>query len=126
MTRACGPFLKERITIRQIRSELREEDRRLDRKGLRRIPLSADKVPLDHLIVHNSVIPDAWTPFTPLAVHGFRAWTQIATDKIEACSCRWAPWLGPHYRVAGAKPPQNGDHGIFRPLVTSRGRSTAD
>jgi hypothetical protein len=109
---------KERITIRQIRAEVREENRRLDRKSLRRIPMSADKVPLDRVIVHNSAIPDAWTPFTPLAVHGFRAWTQIATDEIEVCACKWAPWLARHYRVVGAKQPPDGDYGI-RPFAIS-------
>ena len=98
--------MKPKITVRQIKADLREENcrldrireenRRLDRKWLRKVPLSADKVPPDRVVVHNSVVPDAWAPWTPLAMHGFRAWTQIATGEIEGCPCKWAPWLGKH------------------------------
>ena len=123
--------MKPKITVRQIKADLREENcrldrireenRRLDRKWLRKVPLRADKVPPDRVVVHNSVVPDAWAPQTPLAMHGFRAWTQIATGEIEGCPCKWAPWLGKHYRVAGAEPPPEGDYPeILRPFMPSR------
>jgi hypothetical protein len=108
------------ITARQIEAKLREENRRLDRKLLRKIPAT---LPPGRVVVHNSAVPDAWTPSTPLGLYGFRAWTQIATDEIEECSCQWSSWLGKHYRVAGAKPPPDGDYsdiGILRPFTHSR------
>ena len=55
-----------------------------------RVP--TDEIPAGHVIVHNHVRP---TPH--LGSRGFRAWTQLPTDRLEPCACGWAGRV--HYRV---------------------------
>ena len=53
-------------------------------------------VPAGLVLVHNHVRTQ------PLpGLDGFRAWLQEPdADELEACPCRWASWLGEHYRLA--------------------------
>jgi len=64
--------------------------RAVEMRYLRAPPASAAKVPEGKVVVHNHVVGFAG---------GFRMWTQFPEDKLEVCSCGWAPQLGTHYRM---------------------------
>ena len=60
-----------------------------------RIPRHA--LPEGRVLVHNDV-----TPQRKIREHGFRAWTQLKTDRLVECHCDWAgvDLHGlPHYRM---------------------------
>jgi hypothetical protein len=55
------------------------------------------ELPEGRVLVHNQVMPLA-----KIGTHGFRAWTQLETDRLVRCRCDWAgvDLHGlPHYRV---------------------------
>ncbi len=84
----------KKATLNSFLAPIRERNRKVEMKCLKRIPASAADVPQGKVVVHNRVYP------APLYVNGFRAWTQLSDDAgIEVCPCEWAPRLGKHYRV---------------------------
>jgi hypothetical protein len=55
------------------------------------------ELPEGRVLVHNEV-----TPYPKIGMNGFRAWTQLKTDRLVDCHCDWAgvDLHGlPHYRV---------------------------
>jgi hypothetical protein len=63
-------------------------------KGLPKI------VPEGRRLVHNSVMP----PSRRQGVRGARYWlADSGAPNLIVCDCGWAPELGPHYRVFGAR-----------------------
>ena len=85
------------------RAELDASNRRERMEYLTRIP--TDGIPAGKIVVHNHVLPAA-----PLGNHGFRAWLAPKTPmNVEICPCRWAPGLGPHYRVKRDHKPEGDD-----------------
>jgi hypothetical protein len=57
------------------------------------------ELPEGRVLVHNDA-----TPQPIIRKHGFRAWTQLKTDRLVECHCDWAgvDLHGlPHYRVMG-------------------------
>ncbi|HYK78290.1 MAG TPA: hypothetical protein VEU95_01620 [Micropepsaceae bacterium] len=60
--------------------------------------LTAGARPCGTVLVHNRVQHTASA--NPFGAHGFRAWVTRPTPHFVACSCRWQPQLGAHYRVA--------------------------
>jgi hypothetical protein len=53
-------------------------------------------VPAPDVVVHN-ILPT--TPHARLGPNGFHAWLDVPSDRIQVCTCGWAPQLGVHYRV---------------------------
>jgi hypothetical protein len=54
-------------------------------------------LPEGRVLVHNRA-----TPYSKIGMKGFRAWTQLKTDRVVRCDCNWAgvDLHGlPHYRV---------------------------
>jgi hypothetical protein len=52
-------------------------------------------VPVGKALVHNQV-----RPTRQIGMRGFRFWLAAPdTPTLEACDCKWAPELGPHFRV---------------------------
>jgi len=62
-------------------------------KYLKHIPSAAD-IPAGMVVVHNQA-----RPAHPLGMHGFRAWLQAPSERLEVCPCSWAPDLPAHYRI---------------------------
>ena len=62
---------------------------------LRTTPTTDATIPTGRVLVHNNV-----RPTQRLRSRGFRAWTQLPTDRLEVCDCAWAPDITTHYRVA--------------------------
>jgi len=63
----------------------------------RYIPYIPKKVPNGHIIVHNSVAPQA-----RVGMNGFRIWlapSDASNYAVEVCNCGWAPHVPVHYRV---------------------------
>jgi hypothetical protein len=60
---------------------------------LSRLP-APGAIPAGQVVVHNDV-----KPANRMGPHGFRAWLQAPTGRLEPCDCGWAPRLGAHYRV---------------------------
>jgi hypothetical protein len=56
-----------------------------------RLPVT---VPADRVLVHNTV-----RPARRQGARGFRYWLQSPSEKLEICSCGWAPELAEHYRI---------------------------
>ena len=54
-------------------------------------------VPAGRLLVHNHV-----QPTRRIGSRGFRIWLALpdTPPTLQRCTCRWAPELGPHFRVA--------------------------
>ncbi len=72
---------------------------------LQQIPASDGEVPTGHVLVHNHV-----RPASPLGMHGFRAWTQPASDRVVECACGWAPDIDRHFRVVSGFLAEASDH----------------
>ena len=91
----CGSYSSSSVTNPGIPAKatavasMREYNRKVEWKYLRKFPASAADVPAGKVVVHNQVIP---------GTGGFRAWTQIPDDTLKACPCGWPPQLGKHYR----------------------------
>jgi hypothetical protein len=75
----------------------RKRDRRL-RKDMTLLNRMVPRIiPESKVIVHNHV--DSWSP-----CDGFYVWLKPKSDPtIIVCSCGWAPELGTHYRIFGAR-----------------------
>jgi hypothetical protein len=43
------------------------------------------ELPEGRVLVHNRV-----TPYAKIGMNGFRAWTQLKTDRLVQCHCDWA------------------------------------
>jgi hypothetical protein len=65
------------------------------KRGMGQFPRTLPKEK-GRVIVHNHVMH---TVDMPLGFNGFRAWTQIKSNKLVACKCGWSGL--PHYRVKG-------------------------
>ena len=56
-------------------------------------------VPDGRALVHNHA---PHTARTGAGMHGFRAWLEMPSDRIEPCDCGWSGL--PHYKVKGMGP----------------------
>ena len=54
---------------------------------LKHIPIAVD-IPAGMVVVHNQA-----SPAHPLGMHGFRAWLQAPSERLEVCACELAPEL---------------------------------
>ncbi len=81
-------------SLAAIMAPIREHNRKVEMKYLRKPPESAADIPEGKVVVHNSI-----TPVTGFGLHGSRSWTQIPDEQIEVCPCEWAAQLDKHYRV---------------------------
>jgi hypothetical protein len=65
---------------------LKKTVEQMNREGvcyITRIPRHG--LPEGRVLVHNHV-----APYAKIGTHGFRAWTQLKTDRLVQCDCGWA------------------------------------
>jgi hypothetical protein len=58
---------------------------RMRKEGIRHVPTIPKSLPKGRVLVHNNV-----TPNPKIGTNGFRAWTQLKTDRLVRCHCDWA------------------------------------
>jgi hypothetical protein len=55
------------------------------KEGIRHVPRIPKSLLEGRVLVHNNV-----TPNPKIGTDGFRAWTQLKTDRLARCHCDWA------------------------------------
>ena len=55
------------------------------KEGIRHVPSIPKSLPEGRVLVHNDV-----TPKPKIGTNGFRAWTQLKTNRLVQCHCDWA------------------------------------